>query len=197
MTEHIECMQKLINCFTLLGGVGKRTAERYAYDVINLSEEEVQALAQSMLEAKKSIKYCKKCGNFTDKDVCDICKTRKSDVICVVKSPKDVIAFEKTRKFNGVYHVLHGVLSPRDNIGPNDIKIKELISRLSDENVKEVIMATNPDVEGEVTATYIAKLIKPLNIKVTRLAQGVAMGSDLQYADEVTLNKAIEDRKEM
>ncbi len=197
MTEHIESMQKLINSFTLLGGVGKRTAERYAYDVINLSEDEVQTLAQNMLQAKRNIHYCSICGNFTDKDVCDICSTRKSEVICVVKSPKDVIAFEKTRRFNGVYHVLHGVLSPRDNIGPNDIRIKELITRLASGEVKEVIMATNPDVEGEVTATYIAKLVKPLNIKVTRLAQGISMGSDLQYADEVTLNKAMEDRKEM
>ncbi len=197
MTEHIESMQKLINSFTLLGGVGKRTAERYAYDVLNLSEDEVRTLAENMVEAKHNIHYCSVCGNFTDRDVCDICKNRKSDIICVVKSPKDVIAFEKTRKFNGVYHVLHGVLSPRDNIGPNDIKIKELVTRLADGEVKEVIMATNPDVEGEVTATYIAKLIKPLNVKVTRLAQGISMGSDLQYADEVTLNKAIEDRKEM
>lgn len=197
MTEHIESMQKLINAFTLLGGVGKRTAERYAYDVINLSDDEAKVLAENIINAKKSIKYCQVCGTFTDKDVCDICEKRNNEVICVVKSPKDVIAFEKARKYNGVYHVLHGVLSPRENIGPDDIKIKELIKRINDHDVKEVIMATNPDVEGEVTATYIAKLIKPLGIKVTRLAQGISMGSDLQYADEVTLTKAIEDRKEM
>ena len=197
MTEHIESMQKLINAFTLLGGVGKRTAERYAYDVINLSDDEAKVLAENIINAKKSIKYCKVCGTFTDKDVCDICEKRNNEVICVVKSPKDVIAFEKARKYNGVYHVLHGVLSPRENIGPDDIKIKELIKRINDHDVKEVIMATNPDVEGEVTATYIAKLIKPLGVKVTRLAQGISMGSDLQYADEVTLTKAIEDRKEM
>ena len=190
-------MQKLINAFTLLGGVGKRTAERYAYDVINLSDDEAKVLAENIINAKKSIKYCQVCGTFTDKDVCDICEKRNNEVICVVKSPKDVIAFEKARKYNGVYHVLHGVLSPRENIGPDDIKIKELIKRINDHDVKEVIMATNPDVEGEVTATYIAKLIKPLGIKVTRLAQGISMGSDLQYADEVTLTKAIEDRKEM
>lgn len=197
MTEHIESMQKLINAFTLLGGVGKRTAERYAYDVINLSDDEAKVLAENIINAKKSIKYCQVCGTFTDKDVCDICEKRNNEVICVVKSPKDVIAFEKARKYNGVYHVLHGVLSPRENIGPDDIKIKELIKRINDHDVKEVIMATNPDVEGEVTATYIAKLIKPLGVKVTRLAQGISMGSDLQYADEVTLTKAIEDRKEM
>ena len=197
MTEHIESMQKLINAFTLLGGVGKRTAERYAYDVINLSDDEAKVLAENIINAKKSIKYCQVCGTFTDKDVCDICEKRNNEVICVVKSPKDVIAFEKARKYNGVYHVLHGVLSPRENIGPDDIKIKELIKRINDHDIKEVIMATNPDVEGEVTATYIAKLIKPLGVKVTRLAQGISMGSDLQYADEVTLTKAIEDRKEM
>lgn len=197
MTEHIESMQKLINSFTLLGGVGKRTAERYAYDVINLTDDEVKTLAQSMIEAKQNIKYCSVCGNFTDKEVCDICLKRSHKTICVVKSPKDVIAFEKARNFDGVYHVLHGVLSPRDNVGPNDIRIKELITRLNSDDVSEVIMATNPDVEGEVTATYVAKLIKPLNIKVTRLAQGISMGSDLQYADEVTLTKAIQDRKEI
>lgn len=197
MNEHIESMQNLINSFTLLGGVGKRTAERYAYDVINLTDEQAEILSNSIINAKKSIKYCNVCGNFTDKDVCNICSSRKHETICVVKSPKDVIAFEKARNFNGVYHVLHGVLNPRENVGPNDIRVKELITRLSNNEVKEVIMATNPDVEGEVTATYIAKLIKPLNIKVTRLAQGVSMGSDLQYADEVTLTKAIEDRKEI
>lgn len=197
MNEHIESMQNLINSFTLLGGVGKRTAERYAYDVIKLTDEQAEILSNSIINAKKSIKYCKVCGNFTDKDVCNICSARKHETICVVKSPKDVIAFEKARNFNGVYHVLHGVLNPRENVGPNDIRVKELITRLSNNEVKEVIMATNPDVEGEVTATYIAKLIKPLNIKVTRLAQGVSMGSDLQYADEVTLTKAIEDRKEI
>ena len=197
MNEHIESMQNLINSFTLLGGVGKRTAERYAYDVINFTDEQAEILSNSIINAKKSIKYCNVCGNFTDKDVCNICSSRKHETICVVKSPKDVIAFEKARNFNGVYHVLHGVLNPRENVGPNDIRVKELITRLSNNEVKEVIMATNPDVEGEVTATYIAKLIKPLNIKVTRLAQGVSMGSDLQYADEVTLTKAIEDRKEI
>lgn len=197
MTEHIESMQKLINAFTLLGGVGKRTAERYAYDVINLSDDEAKLLADNILNAKQSIKYCQVCGTFTDKEICDICEKRNNEIICVVKSPKDVIAFEKARKFNGVYHVLHGVLSPRENIGPDDIKIKELVKRINNYNVKEVIMATNPDVEGEVTATYIAKLIKPLGVKVTRLAQGISMGSDLQYADEVTLTKAIEDRKEI
>ena len=127
MTEHIDSMQKLINSFTFLGGVGKRTAERYAYDVINLSDDEAKTLAESILNAKQNVKYCSVCGNFTDKEVCSICEKRKSDIICVVKSPKDVIAFEKSRHFNGVYHVLHGVLSPRENVGPDDIKIKDII----------------------------------------------------------------------
>ena len=195
--SNIESMDKLINSFTLLGGVGKKTAERYAYNVIDLTDEEVKFFANSLLEAKANIKYCRVCGNFTDKDVCEICSKRHSDIICVVKEPKDVIALEKARKQNFVYHVLHGTISPLDGKGPDDIRIKELMTRLNEGNFTEVILCTNPDVEGEVTANYIAKLIKPFGIKVTRLATGIQMGSDLQYADEVTLTKAIEDRKDM
>ncbi len=196
MANNIESMQKLINAFTLLPGVGQKTAERYAYSIIKLNADDVNFMANSLVEAKKNIHYCSVCGNFTDNDICDICKNRKSDIVCVVKEPKDVLALEKARNFKVRYHVLHGTISPLENRGPNDIRIKELVERINSENIKEVILATNPDVEGEVTASYIAKLIKPLGVKVSRLAQGIQMGSDLQYADEVTLTKALEDRKE-
>lgn len=181
--------------FSLLPGVGKKTAERYAYKVLDMELEDVEQFAKSLVDAKKNIKFCTKCGNFTENDICDICKNRKSDVICVVKEPKDIVAIEKSKNANYLYHVLHGTISPMENRGPNDIRIKELMSRL--DGISEVILATNPDVEGEVTANYIAKLIKPFGIKVTRLATGIQMGSDLQYADEVTLTKALEDRKQM
>ena len=193
--NEINSMERLIYAFSKLPGVGRKTAERYAYRVLELSEEDVQIFSQSLIDAKHNIKFCEVCGNFTENDVCNICKSRKSDVICVVKEPKDIVAIEKSKNANYLYHVLHGTISPMENKGPNDIRIKELLPRL--ENVKEVIIATNPDVEGEVTANYIAKLIKPLGVKVTRLATGIQMGSDLQYADEVTLTKALEDRKEI
>lgn len=197
MKDNIESMEKLINAFTYLPGVGRKTAERYAYSIISLSEEDVQFFADSLTEVKAKINLCSVCGNFTDEEECEICRTRKSDTICVVKEPKDVIAIEKARNYNGLYHVLHGTINPLEGKGPNDIRIKELISRVSGGQIKEVIIATNPDVEGEVTASYIAQILKPLNIKVTRIAQGISMGSALQYADEVTLSKAIADRKEM
>ncbi len=190
-------MQRLINSFEFLPSVGKKTAERYAYDVLNMSDEQVKIFAESLIDVKKKVKYCKICGNFTDGEICEICSNRKSDVVCVVKSPKDVIAMERARDFNCLYHVLHGTISPLENRGPNDIRIKELVDRISKGDIKEVVIATNPDVEGEVTATYIARLIKPLGVKVTRLAQGISIGSDLQYADEVTLTKAMQDRKEI
>ncbi len=188
-------MERLVYFFSLLPGVGKKTAERYAYKVLDMELEDVEQFAKSLVDAKKNIKFCTKCGNFTENDICDICKNRKSDVICVVKEPKDIVAIEKSKNANYLYHVLHGTISPMENRGPNDIRIKELMSRL--DGISEVILATNPDVEGEVTANYIAKLIKPFGIKVTRLATGIQMGSDLQYADEVTLTKALEDRKQM
>ena len=197
MKDNIESMEKLINAFTYLPGVGRKTAERYAYSIISLSEEDVQFFADSLTEVKAKINLCSVCGNFTDEEECEICRTRKSDTICVVKEPKDVVAIEKARNYNGLYHVLHGTINPLEGKGPNDIRIKELISRVSGGQIKEVIIATNPDVEGEVTASYIAQILKPLNIKVTRIAQGISMGSALQYADEVTLSKAIADRKEM
>ena len=188
-------MERLVYFFSLLPGVGKKTAERYAYKVLDMELEDVEQFAKSLVDAKKNIKFCTKCGNFTENDICDICKNRKSDVICVVKEPKDIVAIEKSKNANYLYHVLHGTISPMENRGPNDIRINELMSRL--DGISEVILATNPDVEGEVTANYIAKLIKPFGIKVTRLATGIQMGSDLQYADEVTLTKALEDRKQM
>lgn len=191
----IDSMERLIYYLGKLPGVGKKTAERYAYKVLDMDVEDVEQFAQCLVNAKKNIRYCSKCGNFTENDICDICKNRKSDVICVVKEPKDIVAIEKSRNANYLYHVLHGTISPMENRGPDDIRIKELLSRL--DGIKEIILATNPDVEGEVTANYIAKLIKPFGIKVTRLATGIQMGSDLQYADEVTLTKALEDRKPM
>jgi recombination protein RecR len=159
-----------------------------------MSEEEAKGFAQSIVDCKRRVKYCKVCGNFTEDDVCDICKKRDGSVICVVKEPRDVIAMEKLREFNGVYHVLHGVISPMEGIGPNDIRIKELLARI-DGNVKEVIMATNPDVEGEATAMYIAKILKPLGVNVTRLAHGIPIGGELEYTDEVTLSRALSERK--
>lgn len=197
MKDDIESMQKLINAFTFLPGVGRKTAERYAYSIISLSKEDVDFFADSLKDVKDKIKFCSVCGNFTDAKTCEICNTRKSNIVCVVKEPKDVLAIEKAKSYNGLYHVLHGTINPLEGKGPNDIRIKELVTRVSGGQVKEVIIATNPDVEGEVTASYIAQILKPLNIKVSRIAQGISMGSALQYADEVTLTKAIADRKEM
>lgn len=187
-------LSRLVAQFSKLPGVGAKTAQRYAYKIINMSEEEVEEFAKALIETKKSIRYCKICGNYTDEDICDICKTRDNSVICVVKEPKDIVAFEKIKDYKGVYHVLQGTLNPMQGIGVDDIRIKELMSRLV--GVKEVIMATNPDIDGEATATYIARLIKPMGIKVTRLASGISMGSDIEYTDEVSLARALADRKE-
>ena len=191
--NNVESMERLVYSFTKLPGVGRKTAERYAYRVLEMSEEDVKDFARNLVDAKNNVKYCSKCGNFTENDVCDICRTRESKIICVVKEPKDIIAIEKSKNPKFLYHVLHGTINPMENKGPNDIRIKELVERL--DGVEEVILATNPDVEGEVTANYIAKLVKTFGIKASRLATGIQMGSDLQYADEVTLTKAIEDRK--
>lgn len=192
-----ESIEKLIECFRSLPSVGYKTAERYVYKIISMSKEEAKFFAKSILEVKENVVECKECGNYTDKEICDICNNRKYDTICVVKEPKDVVAMEKVKNYNGVYHVLHGTISPMDNKGPNDIRIKELVERVNKYGTKEVIMATNPDVEGDVTATYIARLLKPLGVKVTRLAQGISMGSDIEYADEVTLSRALEARREI
>jgi recombination protein RecR len=197
MNVFIEPIGTLINEFSKLPGVGAKTAQRYAYRVVNMTEEEAIAFAEAIIAAKKKVHYCSVCGNYTDKEVCEICRTRDESVICVVKEPKDVVAFEKVREFKGVYHVLHGTISPMEGIGPNDIRIKELLARVYKGGVKEVIMATNPDVEGEATAMYISSLIKPLGVKVSRLAHGIPIGSELEYADEITLSRAILDRKEI
>lgn len=195
MKVYIEPIGKLITEFSKLPGVGTKTAQRFAYKVIKMTDDEASAFAQAILNVKKDVKYCKVCGNFSEDEICDICKVRSSESICVVKEPKDVIAIEKLNEYNGVYHVLHGTISPLDGIGPNDINIKELLNRISKGNVREVIMATNPDVEGEATAMYISSLIKPLGIKVTRLAHGIPIGTELEYADEVSLARAFVDRK--
>ncbi len=193
--QYIEPIQKLIAEFTKLPGVGLKTATRYAYSIINMSLEDVQNFADTIMDVKENVRYCKVCGNYTDKEVCEICENRDKSIICVVKEPKDVIAFEKLKDYKGVYHILHGTLNPLMGIGANDIRIKELLSRL--DGVSEVIMATNSDVEGEATAMYIARLVKPLGIKVTRLAHGIPIGSDIEYADETTLSRALIDRREM
>lgn len=197
MSAFIEPIGKLINKFTRLPGVGTKTAQRYAYKIINMTEEEVEEFAECILDAKRKVRYCKICGDFTDKEVCDICANRDHSVICVVKEPKDVLAMEKAREFKGVYHVLHGVISPMEGVTPDDIRIKELLARISEGGVKEIIMATNPDVEGEATAMYISSLVKPFGIKVTRLAHGIPVGGELEYADEITISRALTDRKEI
>lgn len=195
MKIYIEPIGKLVNEFSKLPGVGAKTAQRFAYKIINMTEQEAKEFANAVINAKTNVKYCKVCGNFSEDDVCEICKKRSSESICVVKEPKDVIAIERLNEFNGTYHVLHGTISPLDGIGPNDINIKGLLERIGKSQVKEVIMATNPDVEGEATAMYISNLLKPLGIKVTRLAHGIPIGTELEYADEVSLARAFVERK--
>ena len=197
MSKFDEPIERLIEYFRSLPGVGYKTAQRYAYSIIEGDKERAQNFAQAIIEVKEKIGLCKECGNYTDKEVCDICAKRDKQVICVVTAPKDINSMEKVKSYNGVYHVLFGTLSPLDGKGPNDIKIKELLQRVQKDDVKEVIMATAPDVEGDATALYIAKLLKPLGVKVTRLAQGIAMGSDLEYADEITLSRALESRRDI
>lgn len=197
MKVYIEPIGKLINEFTKLPGVGMKTAQRYAYKVINMTEEEALQFSKAILDAKNNVKYCKICGNFSEGDICDVCKNREPEKICVVKEPKDVIAIEKLNEFDGVYHVLHGTISPLDGIGPDDIDIKGLLQRIAKGGVEEVILATNPDVEGEATAMYISNLIKPLGIKISRIAHGIPVGTDIEYADEVSLARAFIDRKEI
>ena len=196
MDIYIEPIGRLINEFTKLPGVGKKTAQRYAYKIIDMSPQEAAGFAEAVLEAKRKVRYCKVCGNFTVDEVCDICRQRDKTQICVVKEPKDVIAMEKLHEYKGVYHVLHGVINPMEGVGPNDIRIKELLARVNS-GVTEVIMATNPDVEGEATAMYIAKILKPLGVNVTRLAHGIPVGGELEYTDEVTLSRAFLERKQI
>ncbi len=192
-----EPIEKLIEYFRQLPGVGKKTAQRYAFYIIENSKEKADNFANAIKEVKEKVKLCSVCGNYSTSDICPICQTRNRKVICVVQEPKDVVSMEKVKSFDGVYHILFGTISPLENRGPNDIKIKELLQRVQNDKVEEVIMATNPDVEGDATAMYISRLLKPLGVKVTRLAQGIAMGSDIEFADEVTLERALEQRKEI
>ena len=199
MDYFVPPLEILIEQFAKLPGIGKKTATRLAFHVLNSSNEDAKAFADAITNAKSQVKLCKVCQNITDTEICALCESPKRDnsIICVTESPKDVISIEKTNEYHGLYHVLHGAISPMDNIGPNDIKIPELLERLNDDRVKEVIMATNPTIEGEATAMYIAKLIKPFGIKVTRIAHGVPVGGDLEYADEYTLARALEGRNEI
>ncbi len=192
-----DLIEKLIEQFRTLPGVGFKTAQRYAFSIIEGKKERAQIFAKTILEVKEKIGFCKICGNFTNQEICPICQKRNRRIVCVVKEPKDVLAMEKVKTYDGVYHVLFGTISPLENRGPNDIKIKELLKRVQDDNIEEVIMATNPDVEGDATALYIAKILKPLGVKVTRIAQGISIGSDLEFADEVTLAKALEARRDI
>lgn len=199
MAYYSPTIERLIENFEKLPSIGHKTATRLAFHMLNLKEEDTKEFINSIIEAKKNLKYCSKCFNITDTDPCPICSSPKRDqsTICVVEDVKDVVAMEKTHEFKGVYHVLHGSISPMNGIGPEDIKIKELLERLKDVDVKEIIIATNPRVEGEATAIYLSKLIKPIGIKVTRIAHGIPVGGDLEYTDEVTLSKALEGRREI
>lgn len=190
-------LQNLINQFERLPGIGRKSAQRLAFHVLNMSEEEAKTFSEAILDAHSKIRRCSACCDLTDGELCPICDDAERDhgTICVVEDPRDVLAFERTHEYNGVYHVLHGVISPLNGTGPEDVTIKELIARLHDPDIREVIMATNPTAEGEATAIYIARLIKPLGVKVTRLAYGIPVGADLEYADEFTLLKAMEGRK--
>ncbi len=199
MNYNIVPLTELINQFSRLPGIGKKTAQRLAYSILEQPPERAKQFAEALINAREKIHFCATCQSLTDLDICQICSDERRDksVICVVEDPRDVMAFERTREYRGVYHVLHGVISPLDNIGPDKLRIKELMSRLSDGTVKEIIMATNPTVEGEATASYISRLVKPMGVRVTRLAYGIPVGGDLEYADEYTLARALEGRNEI
>jgi len=197
MSKFIPAISRLIDEFARLPGVGKKSAQRLAFHVINMDQTQAVSFAEAILDVKRKVKYCTKCFNITDQEICDICNDQRRDqeLMCVVESPRDLIAIENTKEFHGYYHVLHGAISPMEGIGPNEIKIKELIIRLQSDETKEIIIATNPSIEGEATAMYISKLLKGTDIVVTRLAHGIPVGGDLEYADEMTLAKAIEGRR--
>ena len=199
MNYYAAPIARLIEELSKLPGVGNKTAQRLAFHILDMSGGDVEQLAKAIVTAKRSIKYCTKCCNITENEICNICANEKRDPasICVVEDARDVIAMEKTREFKGLYHVLHGAISPMEGIGPESIRIKELLRRLGEEDINEVILATNPNIEGEATAMYISRLIKPLGIRVTRIAHGIPVGGDLEYADEVTLMKALEGRREI
>ena len=192
----VEAIQHLTNQLSRLPGVGKKTAQRLAFHIVSMPEDEVRELAVSIFNGKKKVHYCPVCGNFTDVDPCAICADpkRRHDIVCVVRDARDVNALERMREFDGLYHVLGGVISPMDGIGPDDIRIRELMTRLAGGEINEVVLATNPDVEGEATAAYISRLIKPMGVKVTRIAHGVPVGGELEYTDEVTLLRAFQGR---
>ncbi|WP_242225257.1 recombination protein RecR [Bacillus cereus group sp. BfR-BA-01380] len=194
-----EPISKLIDSFMKLPGIGPKTAVRLAFFVLNMKEDDVLDFAKSLVNAKRNLTYCSVCGHITDRDPCYICDDshRDQSIVCVVQEPKDVIAMEKMKEYQGVYHVLNGAISPMEGVGPEDINIPQLLKRLHDETVQEVILATNPNIEGEATAMYISRLLKPTGIKVTRIAHGLPVGGDLEYADEVTLSKALEGRREL
>ena len=199
MSGLIEPIARMVNQLSKLPGVGQKTAQRLAYHIISLPEEQVRELAVAIFNGKKQVRFCSICGNYTTEDPCPMCRDedRKNGQLCVVKDPRDVAAMERMREYGGQYHVLHGVISPMQGIGPDDIRIRELLTRLSDGGIQEVILATNPDVEGEATAAYIARLIKPMGIRVTRIAHGIPVGADLEYTDEMTLSRAFSGRSEI
>ena len=192
-------VENLIEQFQKLPGIGRKTAQRLAFFVISLPQAEAEAFAGAVLEAKQTVKFCRECQNMTDGELCPICADHARDrkMICVVCDPKDVVAIEKTREYRGLYHVLHGCISPMNNIGPDDIRVKELLERVAREDVAEIIMATNPDTEGEATSMYLTRLLKPFGVKITRLAYGIPVGGHLEFADEITLTRAIEGRREL
>lgn len=192
-------IEKLIESFEKLPSIGHKTAVRLAFHMLDLDEEDTKEFIESIINAKSNLKFCSKCYNISDTDPCPICSSPKRDdsIICVVEDVRDILAMERTHEFKGVYHVLHGSISPMNGIGPEDIKIKELLTRLQESDVKEIIVATNPRVEGEATAIYLSKIIKPLGVKVTRIANGIPVGGDLEYTDEITLTKALEGRREL
>lgn len=196
---YAEPIARLIEQLTKLPGVGPKTAQRLAFYLLNLPKEEVHKLTDSISNARETVRYCSSCCNLTDRDPCSICgnTARDASMICVVEQPRDVVAMEKTREFRGYYHVLHGAINPMEGVGPDDIKVRELVARLGSSAVREIILCTNPTTEGEVTAMYLARILKPMGLKVTRIARGLPVGGDLEYADEVTLTKALEGRREI
>jgi len=199
MSDYAEPIEKLIDEFRRLPGIGPKSAQRLAYSVLRRPKEDAERLSRAILEVKEKIRYCSRCNNFSDRDPCHYCSnvSRSSETICVVEEPHDILAVEKTREYHGQYHVLHGVLSPINGVGPEDLMLNNLLERLREGNVREIILATNPNVEGEATAIYLAKLLKPIGVKVSRIALGVPVGSDLEFADEVTMSKALEHRHEL
>jgi recombination protein RecR len=198
-SDYAEPIARLIDELRKMPGIGQKTAQRLAYSLLRRSLEDAQRLSQAILDVKEKIRYCSRCNNFSDRDPCNYCSSpnRTQDIICIVEEPNDILSIEKTREYHGQYHVLHGVLSPMNGIGPEDLKLKNLLERLREGNVQEIILAMNPNVEGEATSIYLAKLLKPIGIKVTRIALGLPVGSDLEFADEVTMSKALEHRHEL